>query len=128
EVRVLLSRGFPLPGEPSTAVGTTEDVTARRRTERELEQARERLDRAVQATSEGLWEWDVRSGEAWYSARYRELLGHGAGDDPELPPRMEAWEARLHPEDRERALRDVRRHLEEGLPYESEYRLRLRDG
>jgi signal transduction histidine kinase/CheY-like chemotaxis protein len=52
--------------------------------------------RLFESLNEGVWERDLRTGEVWYSPRYKSLLGFR---DHELPNRVDAVRDRLHPED-----------------------------
>jgi PAS domain S-box-containing protein len=52
--------------------------------------------RLFDSLNEGVWERDLSTGEAWYSPRYKALLGF---DDHELPNRMDSIRERVHPED-----------------------------
>ena len=92
---------------------------------KQLEESRQRFERAVRGTSDGLWEWNIRTNEIWRAPRFSELLGHADG---ELPPTYDAWESRLHPEDRDRARQALRVHLEQNQPYDIEFRLRTKSG
>ena len=112
-------------GRPPVYITVEQEITEQREYQRALQESEERLDRAVRGTSDGLWDWDPRSGKTWLAPRFKELLGYGDG---ELASTYEAWESRLHPEDRGRVLEQVRRHLEEGQPYDAEYRLKTRSG
>ena len=80
----------------------------------------ERLDLAVGGSGDGLWDWKVREGEVWWSPRIKEMLGLGE-EKKDGGPR--GWEARVHPEDRDRVLRAVDDHLDRKVPYDVEYRL-----
>ncbi len=66
--------------------------------QRELRAGEERYALAASAANDGLWDWNVASGEAYFSARFKSLLGCG---DEEIAPVAEAWLSRVHPEDRE---------------------------
>jgi PAS domain S-box-containing protein len=106
-------------GRPLRAVGTLTDITQRKRDEL-------RYRYALEASNDGMWDWDVRSDRLFHSPRYHEILGYQPG---ELPERYEAWEAALHPDDREEAVRDFSRFMaSEGQVYEGEYRLRAKSG
>ncbi|NVN92803.1 MAG: response regulator, partial [Desulfuromonadales bacterium] len=50
-------------------------LAERRRTSEELRESEERLRLALDATSDALWDWDVRSGVVYRSPRYFELVG-----------------------------------------------------
>jgi PAS domain S-box-containing protein len=106
-------------GRPLRAVGTLTDITQRKRDEL-------RYRYALEASNDGMWDWDVRSRRLFRSPRYHEILGYEPG---ELSERYESWEERLHPDDRETAIQEFWRFLEsEGQLYEGEYRLRAKSG
>jgi PAS domain S-box-containing protein len=108
------------------AVVVFRDVTERKRTEEELLRSRERFELAVRGSQDGLWDWDLRTDEAYYSPRWKSILGY---EDHEISPRIEEWEQRLHPDERERVLAANLAHAEGDTPhYEYEYRLRHKDG
>ena len=90
-----------------------------------LRQSEERFKLAVQGSNDGIWDWDMRTGAVYFSPRYKELLGFGQ-DDSSLD--FATLTARLHPEDRERAIEALRRHLADEAHYDVEYRMRTRTG
>jgi PAS domain S-box-containing protein len=92
----------------------------------ELLRSRERFELAVRGSQDGLWDWDLRTGDVYYSPRWKSMLGY---EDHELANRIEEWEQRLHPDERERVLAANHAHAEGTTPhYEYEYRLRHKDG
>ncbi len=106
-------------------LGVAEDISERKLSEEALRKSEERFDLAVAGSNDGLWDWDVVTGEVYYSPRFKELLGYGVD---EFENTFETFEASLHPDDRERTLESVRDHLENHAPYDVEYRLRTRFG
>jgi signal transduction histidine kinase/ActR/RegA family two-component response regulator len=52
--------------------------------------------RLFDSLNEGVWERDLNTGEVWYSARYKALLGF---EDHELPNAVEVVRERVHPDD-----------------------------
>lgn len=61
--------------------GTVQDVTARKVIQLKLQTNEERLQMAIDATSDGLWDWDLRSGLVYRSPRYYEVTGYSAEQD-----------------------------------------------
>lgn len=122
-------------GRARRVVGTHADVTLRREAEeklrealsanellvRDLRDSQERLRLSLSAASQVQWEYDVA----------REVLSAGLGSElfqdggsPVFATGAQAWRAKVHPEDRARAWKDVERCLVgEADHYESEYRL-----
>jgi diguanylate cyclase (GGDEF)-like protein/PAS domain S-box-containing protein len=103
--------------------------TLRERTERELRTQRAleaRYERAASGASDVLWEWELETGQAFFSAQWADLLGEAEHD---LAPRIDEWLDRVHAED----LPDLRREIElhrsgESVRFEHEHRLRRKDG
>ena len=61
----------------------------------------ERLTLAMQGANDGLWDWNILTGEVYFSPQWQRMLGF---EDGELAYRLQVWEALLHPDDRDRAL------------------------
>ncbi|MDQ7830783.1 MAG: EAL domain-containing protein [Desulfovibrionaceae bacterium] len=94
--------------------------------ERALKVSEGRLKLALEAANEGLWDWNVATGHVFYSPGYFRLLGY---EPDALPPTYETWLSLLHPDDRDMARAREAEYLQGGMKgYESEYRLRARDG
>ena len=115
-------------GKPLRMAGSVSDIDARKRAEESLRQSEERYALAVAGSDDGVWDWDLRSGMAFESARARELQGLPPG--PELQPLDELVDSlRVHPDDAPRRAEGIRAHLAGETPaYECEYRVRRDDG
>ncbi len=74
----------------------------------------------------GVWDWDLQSGDCFYSQTWARMLGYELGELPDTP---DLWLLLIHPDDRERAVASGDRHLA-GLTdiIETELRLRHKDG
>ncbi|HEX5843396.1 MAG TPA: EAL domain-containing protein [Pseudomonas sp.] len=92
-----------------------------------LSDSETRLNRALSAAQDGMWDWDLRQQTVFFSPGYSALLGLAPG---ELGNDHELWLQRLHPDDQAQ----FQRHLAQLLnstsqaPYEAHYRLRHKDG
>ncbi len=102
------------------------EVARREKAEESLHAVNVRLELALRSANIGLWDWDMESGEFYYSPEWKRQLGY---EDAEISSRFDEWEDRLHPEDRETALARVMDCLGGRNPkYDLEFRLRHRDG
>ena len=85
-----------------------------------------RFDLVMRGTNDGIWDWDVGTGEVYFSPRWKSMIGYG---ELEIEGRFEEWEKRLHPDDRERAMATLNAYMEgKTATYELEHRLQCKDG
>ncbi|GAB6178341.1 hypothetical protein JCM16814_32320 [Desulfobaculum senezii] len=85
-------------GAPYRVMGTQTDITARKAAELALRKSQERFALAMDANADGIWDWDLETGEVYYSPGWFRMLGYGPGSLPATP---EAAVSLIHPEDRE---------------------------
>ncbi|MFN0072939.1 MAG: PAS domain-containing protein [Chloroflexota bacterium] len=91
----------------------------------ELGRIQQRLALVVEASHDGIWDWDLEQDSAVWSNQIYTMLGLEPGAiASDMPSIIEL----THPDDRERFSEAVRAHLEGGLPYRVELRLRRADG
>jgi PAS domain S-box-containing protein len=95
------------------------------RSERARRLAEARLRRTIRATGCAPWERDVRTGDYWLAPEWLELLGYAPG---ELQATAESLGSIMHPDDREGQRAAVKRCVEQGQPYDAEFRARTRSG
>ena len=70
---------------------------ARKKAEHALRVSEERYALAAKASRDGLWDWDLSSGDIFYSPRWREMLGIDEGNIETTP---QAWFTRVLQSDR----------------------------
>ena len=105
--------------------GFISDVSEQHRAEEALRANEERLGLALEATSDGLWDWNTLTGETYFSPRCYTMLGY---EPYEFPPEYDAWRSNIHPDDREGALRQLQEHIgERDDSFEIEFRIQARD-
>jgi len=64
--------------------------------QRALQRSEERYALAAHAANDGLWDWHVPAEEAYFSPRWKEMLGY---TEAEIAARPDEWLVRVHPED-----------------------------
>jgi diguanylate cyclase (GGDEF)-like protein/PAS domain S-box-containing protein len=91
-----------------------------------LRESEERYALATRATKDGIWDWNLKTDEVYYSPRWKAMLGL---DENENSSRIDAWIDRVHPKDVEHLLFEIDTHLKHASErLDCEYRLLHSDG
>ncbi len=89
-------------------------------------QAESRLSLAMRAAQIGLWDWNVTTGETFFSDTFYTMLGYEPG---ELKMCLDTWKHLCHPDDIESAMADIEEHIQgRAAVYSNEHRLLRKDG
>lgn len=114
---------YKLPSGQIVAV--YDDITKEKLAEEMTRQSEERFRLAMDAATNGLWDWDITTGDVYYSPAWAKILE----EDKPLEPYSNIWEARLHPQDKDDALKKLQKHLDGNSPiWKHEFRLRTKQG
>ncbi|NWF79705.1 MAG: EAL domain-containing protein [Chloroflexi bacterium] len=113
-------------GDPNGgAVMVLRDISASKRANLALRESEERYALAARGANDGLWDWDLRTNQIYYSPRWKAMLGfaeHELGTDPA------EWFERVHPDDRERLEIHLQAHFRRLIThFQHEYRIRASD-
>lgn len=91
-----------------------------------LETGEKRLQLALEATGDGLWDWNLRLDRAFLTPRYYEMIGCRAED---VTPDFEFFKRTVHPDDLPAVLDAMEKHLQGKTPAsEIDYRVCLPTG
>lgn len=112
-------------GTPVQYVSIRTDVTALKEAQQALELHKERLRRGQIYANIGTWDWNIQTGELYWSERIAPLFGHPEG---ELETSYENFLEAVHPEDRQAVIDAVNACVERDVPYEIEHRVVWPDG
>jgi len=90
------------------------------------QEIRHRLENAMEATNDGIWEWNIKTNELYFSPRWKEILGF---EDENISPSIEEWKKRVHPDDLDQIYHDIQMHLNGEIErYSNEHRILCADG
>jgi diguanylate cyclase (GGDEF)-like protein/PAS domain S-box-containing protein len=95
------------------ALSLTGAVVQLRRADKRRRISEERFRLAVDGTHDGIWDWDLPSRRAYFSPRFREIMGLPAGEETLVDP-MAIWAQRIHFADRERFIALLQAYLATG--------------
>jgi PAS domain S-box-containing protein len=101
------------------------DITERKRAEEALRDSKLKLHLALELAHMGTWEWDIASNKIDWSTNLEIALGFAPGT---FSGRFEDFLRVIHPEDKDRVEREIRRTLVEGTDYQIEFRSLGADG
>jgi PAS domain S-box-containing protein len=99
----------------------------RRRSQIDLDIAKERLQLAVEGSGIGLWDWSIQTGHMVINEKAAEMFGYTL--DELEPLNIKTWWKFNHPEDLQTARVAMQRHFQQKSPvYECELRKRHKSG
>ncbi|MGE5758375.1 MAG: PAS domain-containing protein, partial [Sideroxydans sp.] len=99
--------------------GISRDITERKYIE-------ERWKFALEGAGDGVWDWNIQTGDATFSKRYREMLGFS---ESEIGTTASEWIGRVHTDDMPYTMVAIREHLDGETPAaKAEFRMRCKDG
>ena len=109
----------------SGLVGSVRDITEERLYLELLTLDKERLERAMRGTREGLWEYCVSTDTVFLSKRFKQLLGF---DEHEMSDQKKSVFDRIHLDDKQIVFNTVDHHRRQREPFEVELRLLTKAG
>ncbi|MEO7212674.1 PAS domain-containing protein [Mucilaginibacter sp.] len=106
------------------------DITRKKEALEKLRASEERYKSIIAVSNTGAWEYDLDTQRVWYSAQYFAMLGLDRPDGVWEDTQGMSWVERLHPDDRERAVKIFDDFLMGGTTelYESFFRMRHQNG
>jgi diguanylate cyclase (GGDEF)-like protein/PAS domain S-box-containing protein len=91
-----------------------------------LQESEERYALAARGANDGLWDWNLVTGEIYFSPRWGHMLGYS---ESESLSGQDQWISRIHTGDRERVGAEITAHCEgKTTEFVSEYRMRHKNG
>lgn len=114
-------------GKPTYLIGILEDITEKRKLNKDYNLNVDRLNLAIKATNDGILDWtNIESDELYWSPRFYEMLGYKAG---ELKNSMEVFlNEIIHPEDLKVTENQISNCLTNDSAFDLEFRLKSKEG
>ncbi|MFZ5570330.1 MAG: response regulator [Thermodesulfobacteriota bacterium] len=109
-----------------TVSGQIAMAIEQKRAQEALRKSEERHSKVLEATSDGIWDWDIRTNGLYVDPSYYRLLDY---EPYEFPNRIEEWWKVVHPDDVKPLRRALIAHLKAGTEkFNAEFRARKKNG
>jgi PAS domain S-box-containing protein len=101
------------------------DVTELKRMQTRLEESERRLRYVLDATGEGVWDWNIATGVVTHNSRWCEITGL---DSQHMEHPLDLFSALLHEDDKGAVMQRLQKCMRGEGVYRSEHRMRLNNG
>ncbi len=92
----------------------------------DYEISEERFRLAVEASNNGIWDWNLINNEVYFSPMWKKIIGY---KDDELPNVFETWKSNMFEEDLDLALKRIDQFIKgENREYMIEFRMKHKNG
>ena len=99
---------------------------SRKKSEELLVKSYEQYLLAVEGNHDGIWDWDLKSGQLFLSKRWKKILGY---EDSEIANHIDSFRENIYDDDRPRVMQYVAKYLKgEFKHYNIEFRMKHKDG
>jgi len=113
-------------GQVIYSIRYLQDISSRKAEEAERIRLAERMALAAQAAGIGIWEWNIETNQTHWDDRILALYGAAPGS-PEAEDSDFLFRS-AHPDDRDRMYKAFWRAIDEGAPFDTEFRAVWPDG
>jgi len=90
-----------------------------------LEKSEQRYETIINAVNDGLWDWQIPTGNAFFSDHYYTMLGYEPG---EFPATYAKWLTLIHPDDLVGVKKKLQDYISTGTGFEIELRMKMKSG
>ncbi len=96
------------------------------KTREALLESERRWQFALEGNQDGVWDWNLKTNEVFYSKQYKAMLGF---EEHEIVASLDEWSRRVHPDDIQTCLSDIQMHLDgKAQFYSNVHRVLCKDG
>lgn len=112
--------------KPSRYISISTDISAEKKYHKLLQDANLRFEKALQASKDAIWDWDIVNDEIFYGRGYEEIFGLSSEELGTFDKSVN----RLHPDDRDRVLDKFNQAVNDAqtLEWSDLYRMRTNSG
>lgn len=106
--------------------GYITDITDRKLADLELQKTHEQYALAIKGSNDGIWDWDILTGETYFSPRWKSMIGYA---EDEIKNEINVFFSLIQEDDIHYVTRALNDYLSRKIPdYEVEFRMKHKDG
>ncbi|MBD2596433.1 PAS domain S-box protein [Nostoc spongiaeforme FACHB-130] len=125
----LIPQALALPSHAQLEAANSQlatEIAERKRTEEVLRESEERWQLALRGNNDGIWDWNIKTNQVFFSSRWKEMLGY---EDDEIKNHLQEIWTRIHPDDLDDVVKAVQDHFAKFTSfYAKEFRVLCKDG
>lgn len=125
-IKLTVALEYKTDGSPNFFISTIEDIDKFKNSQQRLIASEKRYENALKGSNDGLWDWNIKTSEVYFSPRSKEMLGF---KESEISASLQEWEKRVHPDDLAEVKKSLQNHMK-GMSeyYINEHRVLCKDG
>jgi len=113
-------------GNLQTIEGYMTDITRQKEADSNIRESEQRFQLLSKATNDAIWDWDLTNNKLWWSDSFATLFGVYS---EEVEPSLEGWEKRIHPDERNRVVNNLKRAIDTHQQgWSDNYKFHRKDG
>jgi len=101
------------------------EIKEHKKMEKALRESEKRYSITLDAINDGLWDWDISSGDVFFSDNYYKMLGYNPG---EFPANYYSWRLLVHPDDIDSLEKQLQKSVKSGIGFEIDLRIKTKSG
>ena len=122
ETRVVRGRWY----DEKVFYAISRDVSEKKEANKKLREVEEHWHFTLETTGVGTWDWNIETGEVYYSKQWKQMLGY---HEVEISNTMSEWKKRIHPDDVVKTTEDIESHIkQDSSVFMNEHRLLCKSG
>ncbi len=112
-------------GKPAKISGTITDITALKNTQIALQRSQARLNRVLEGSNDGIWDWNLQTNELYWNEQFYHILGL---DPKTTKPDFQLILGKVRIDEQSKMQASIEAHLQKQEPYRVEYHLQHSSG
>ena len=124
EVLIQAQLSFVESDNQKYALASITNIIEADREKYETQNSVRRMQRIIEASNDGLWEWEITSNKVWYSPKFMQIIG----EDPLKEHSFDLWLNHIAPDEQEDVKNQLKQNVRCCSPYNIVYKGKTSNG